>query len=166
MTISPRPYASFLLWLLSCPSVLGTDLCIPGWVQTHWAELSFVCRDSFAAFYVIFFFWGGVPAHKMLAFELNVLRKQEAMHVEANFCSAAALNKNAEQSCWRREWELSKMSSKQDFPPHWSSICCMLKRVLEQQKALDDCVGKKRQLLCYLQLNETWLLGWLPFSSY
>lgn len=123
-----------------------------------------ICLQRLFRCFLYHFFW--VPSHKMLAFELNALHRQEAMHVEASFCSAAALNKNAEQSWRRREWELSKMSSKQDFPPHWSSICCMLKRVLEQQKALHDCVGKKRQLLCCLQLNETWLLGWLPFSSY
>lgn len=109
-------------------------------------------------------FW--VLSHKMLAFELDALCKQEAVHVEATFWTATALNKNAEQSWWRNGWELSKMSSKQDFLPHWSSISCMLKRVLEQQKALHECVGKKRQLLCCLQLNETWLLGWLPFPSY
>lgn len=37
-----------------------------------------------------------------------------------------------------------KCHLKQDFPAHWSSICCMLKRVLEQQKALHECVGKKK----------------------
>jgi len=87
-------------------------------------------------------FW--VLSHKMLAFELDALCKQEAVHVEATFWTATALNKNAEQSWWRNGWELSKMSSKQDFLPHWSSISCMLKRVLEQQKALHECVGKKK----------------------
>ena len=37
-----------------------------------------------------------------------------------------------------------KRHLKQDFPAHWSSICCMLRRVLEQQKALLECVGKKK----------------------
>lgn len=37
-----------------------------------------------------------------------------------------------------------KRHVKQNFPAHWSSICCMLRRVLEQQKALLECVGKEK----------------------
>lgn len=38
----------------------------------------------------------------------------------------------------------AKHHLKQDFPAHWSSICCMLKRLLEQQKALLERVGKEK----------------------